>query len=1325
MKTSKTLLKEEYQFDMLQKSNRNPNQDNHMFQFNYIDNKNNQNIVEPRKRESKLSVANKYITGLVNELKQSITLNGFDDNIFKPRLSLNKQQRRSKRISFLKQQLGKNYKNTNSLTNSNITRTNSLKNGNFNFSNLKNNNIKAQYKNKIFKTTLTTISNNKDRSNSISSNKDLSPFNKNILLNAPFYKKKSIKNSNLRKSTTMTSFDYDNLNNPIHKKSSIKKSQIGKNKLTRVKTINSKLNKVVKFDIPEKKEKKNKNKRRWSEQELQKYKFKKKDKSEGLFSFFLRPEFFEENNSKTRRESHREKLSSFNDEENERLFQITRISNKNILELNDITNDLKKTIVLTPKNGVDNISKRYNNDDMSLFSNLSESNESESEEEKKKIDLEKYRELQKKSLVYDSLDEYNDQDISNYFIRPDAKFLIVFDFFVFISTFYCLLYYPFFLGVNNIFCRIGSFLNFPNLINMIIDVIFFMDFVIQNFIGYYNSDDIFQTYIIYIFGHNLKRYFFTDLIAALPIKTLLLFSDLKCKNIGFLTSYKYTNNYYYLLILLRLIKIVKVLHKNKFLKYLDEQLDKYEHYNNYYHFYKIITLTFITMNFVSCVFIFLGKNSYPSWITNFGFEEESFIKLYFLCNYYLIETVTTVGYGDLTCITVAEKMFGIIIEFIGIIAYSWIVTSISNYVKSQNDQKEEYFNKYKILEDIKMKYPDLNDDLFERINRYIKHKQNNEDQEKNLIEELPISLKNILVYNMYEPIIKNFIFFKNFDNKDFIVRVIFCFKPILAIRNDILIKDGDFIEDIIFIKRGKISLELPIKICEKETNTEHHNTNHHNVNDQTNILSFMHIDHNSILNVNSIESIEEEPEYYYQNFKILDIRKNEHFGDVLMFSNERSPLCAIVKSRKAELFYLKKADALEISQSYPQICQKIIKKSLFNMQQIRRLMSKVIKIFNITNGINTNEKNEDSIISQKELELQSIPTISESKKKIEIDDNGISGLNTIKENDDISEESTENPKNKSTFHVDTLKTDIVRYISKKSDEEYDSSYSSEFTQKSKLSKKTKKSDNHKIETRRLTHLSNNKIEFSDRYSDDIQKHYLMSKSYTPYKPEEINNEIYPNENFMKYNKKNNIPNIVLNKNNDISICSTEISFSISSKYENIDELSDYRYSKTPKLRKKIKSILKDYDYDSDYEFNKYQSEYSDKKQIISLSDKKSAVKKSNSANLIKKKKKKKRKEKSSDYLNMNLSLKSLVKRNKDFNFLEHIHKSSEKKNDNKNDIPTFTLLLQNFIDKEKLLNFKELEGEKEELSKKIKKMKSMKYKNKIGIKHYQIEDDTS
>ena len=200
---------------------------------------------------------------------------------------------------------------------------------------------------------------------------------------------------------------------------------------------------------------------------------------------------------------------------------------------------------------------------------------------------------------------------------------------------------------------------------------------------------------------------------------------------------------------------------------------------------------------------------------------------------------------------------------------------------------------------------------------------------------------------MYKPLIKNFIFFKNFDNIDFIVRVILCFKPILAVRNDILIKDGDFVDDIIFVKKGKISIELPVLLNPKQdvvSNSMGYNPIYTNTNSlKTQSKRFGRFLTNFIQNKEDYN--DDDVEIEYQNLKLLDIRRNEHFGDVLMLSNERSPLSAIVKSRKAELFYLNKKDAIDISNDFPQIWSKIQKKSVFNMQQIKKLMAKVMKIF--------------------------------------------------------------------------------------------------------------------------------------------------------------------------------------------------------------------------------------------------------------------------------------------------------------------------------------------------------------------------------------------
>ena len=1461
MKTQESLLKEEYNFDLLQKSNKKDNIDNYKYQFNYKDKNNNpQALNDQKKASSKLVVANKFITGLVNELKQTIEIDGYDDDIFQQKTNKNSSKKNLKNFSIFRKQLSKNSHN-NILTNYNLKKNNSINNSNIQnarslnnksplyniiinrnkLNNIKNNepnlnnsqfNIRnrsssisyisklnnkinepnlnnskpnsrnrsesVSYLNKLNikkKSDLSQSNNNSgsnnynnsrsDSINSVSSNKENISTNKNIFnLSSKVMKKISNQNKNVfQRNNTMMGLEGKVFNNQFNKKTSFKalnlsnslKSNQQQKKFSRVKTINAKSSKLVKFDIPEKPQKELK---KWDDEIKKKNKAKnknkKKDKTNGLFSFFARPEYFDDTGiSISKRDSHRDKLSLYSnfEDENEKLFKMTRISNKTILELNDITNDLKKSLVLTPKNGkaLENLKKSFIAENFEFIDGLNLSEINESDEEKEKIDLEKYRELQKKGLVYDSLDEYNDQDIGQFFIKPDSNILKVLDCIVFVATLYCLFSYPFFLGINYIYCRTDSLWKFSNILDCFVDLVFIIDFLITNCIGYYNSDDILKTNIFDIIFHNLKRWFLPDLISAIPFKTIFSIFDTKCKNEGYLIGYKYTHNFYYLLILLRLIKIIKVLHKNKFLKYADESLDKYEFYNNYFDFFKSFLISLITVNLIACIFLFLGKNDYPSWIINYGFEEEGFFKLYFLCIYYIITTVTTVGYGDLCCITTNEKIFGIIVEVVGIIAYSWVVSSISNYVKSQSDAEEEYLNKYKVLEDIKLKYPDLSDDLFDRINRYIKTKQNNEDQEKNLIEELPITLKNILVYSMYEPIIKNFIFFKNFDNKDFIVRVLFCFKPILGIRNDILIKDGDFIEDIIFVKSGKIGLELPIKLG-------------NNINEETNNNYSTNIQNttNNYCQHNSTSDFEEEQEYIYQNFKILDIRKNEHFGDVLMFTNERSPLCAIVKSRKAELFYLNKKDAVEISQSYPQIWQKITKKSLFNMAQIRRLMSKVVKIFQITNGLIQNEQIEDSNISHNHYDLQSIPTISDMKNN-EI---GINNLNTIKENEDGSEESftTITKKNNTLNAENTIKTEVIKFNSKNlnnnsiSESQSDSS-SSCFTDNSKLSKKSKKSiiskkskksilskkskksilskiskksDTIVNETKRATHITNMKIDFSEKcISDEIgAQYYVTSRSnYTPYKPEEINNEIYPNENFMKYNNPNSIEPLVINNknknnnnnnnnnNDNVSVCSTEISFSINSKYENIDELSDYRYSKIPKLRKKIKSILRDQDYciDSD-NYSSYSSKLkankSFKKSYISLDDslnKKNKIiglKKCPSDNVYNKKKK------SKNYKTKKLeSFSPIKKRNHHFSdvHLNILHQNSIKnfdKNDyetinnkNNNGNSSFTNFFHNFIENEIRKTKKEIKDDNDELNKQIKKMEII--KKNLSLKNQQ------
>ena len=77
-----------------------------------------------------------------------------------------------------------------------------------------------------------------------------------------------------------------------------------------------------------------------------------------------------------------------------------------------------------------------------------------------------------------------------------------------------------------------------------------------------------------------------------------------------------------------------------------------------------------------------------------------------------------------------------------------------------------------------------------------------------------------------------------------------------------------------------------------------------------------------------------------KEIKIIDLRRNEHFGDILMILNEKSPVAVKVKSKKAELFFLQKTEATEISNRYSNIWKRIVKRSLHNMKQIKYLIRK-------------------------------------------------------------------------------------------------------------------------------------------------------------------------------------------------------------------------------------------------------------------------------------------------------------------------------------------------------------------------------------------------
>lgn len=71
---------------------------------------------------------------------------------------------------------------------------------------------------------------------------------------------------------------------------------------------------------------------------------------------------------------------------------------------------------------------------------------------------------------------------------------------------------------------------------------------------------------------------------------------------------------------------------------------------------------------------------------------------YLTAFYFTITTITTVGYGDYSPGTVVEKIIGILLMFVGVMAFSFISGSLSSYLQQQDNFGAVYEEKMAILD---------------------------------------------------------------------------------------------------------------------------------------------------------------------------------------------------------------------------------------------------------------------------------------------------------------------------------------------------------------------------------------------------------------------------------------------------------------------------------------------------------------------------------------------------------------------------------------------------------------------------------------------------
>ena len=117
--------------------------------------------------------------------------------------------------------------------------------------------------------------------------------------------------------------------------------------------------------------------------------------------------------------------------------------------------------------------------------------------------------------------------------------------------------------------------------------------------------------------HYIKTWFLIDFLQAIPFFTLFIYN---------IFSLEFDlDSRFQIVTLLKVLKLYKMFYYNNNIYHLGEIMSANEIIDNFGGFILIFLIIIIILNINSCLFIFIGNNSYTGWITKINMQDENFL----------------------------------------------------------------------------------------------------------------------------------------------------------------------------------------------------------------------------------------------------------------------------------------------------------------------------------------------------------------------------------------------------------------------------------------------------------------------------------------------------------------------------------------------------------------------------------------------------------------------------------------------------------------------------------------------------------------------------
>uniref|UniRef100_A0A087XQB0 Potassium voltage-gated channel subfamily H member 2 n=1 Tax=Poecilia formosa TaxID=48698 RepID=A0A087XQB0_POEFO len=351
--------------------------------------------------------------------------------------------------------------------------------------------------------------------------------------------------------------------------------------------------------------------------------------------------------------------------------------------------------------------------------------------------------------------------------------------------------------------RCGYTCNPLNVADLMVDVLFIVDIIINFRTTYVDHNDVVVTQPSRIATHYIKGWFPIDMLAATPFD-LLIFrsgSDEKPK-MATLTS---------LLKTARLLRLVRVARK----------LDRYSEYGAAVLFLLMCTFVLIA-HWLACIWYAIGFVERPytetGWLDNLAeqlgkaYNESdstsgpSVKDKYVTALYFTLSSLTSVGFGNVSPNTNSEKIFSICVMVIGSLMYASIFGNVSAIIQRLYSGTTRYHTQMLRVKEF-IRFHQIPGSLRQRLEEYFQHawSYTNGIDMNAVLKGFPESLQADICLHLNRSLLQNCKAFHG-GSQACLRTLAMRIKTVHAPPGDTLIHCGDFLDSLFFISRGSIQV---------------------------------------------------------------------------------------------------------------------------------------------------------------------------------------------------------------------------------------------------------------------------------------------------------------------------------------------------------------------------------------------------------------------------------------------------------------------------------------------------------------------------------------